>query len=52
MRDDRVQRGVRLQGIEAPEIGQDFGRQAKQAASNLSFAKTVPIWPIVIDRCG
>lgn len=49
---DRVQRRVRVQGIDAPEIGQDFGGSAKQAASGLAFGKTVAIRPVATDRYG
>jgi endonuclease YncB( thermonuclease family) len=34
---DKTQHRIRLNGIDAPETGQDFGSRAKQAASELSF---------------
>jgi micrococcal nuclease len=43
---------IRLQGINAPETGQDFGSRAKQAASELAFGKEVTIRPVDTDRYG
>ena len=34
---------VRLSGIDAPELGQAFGRNAKAALSSLVFARSVAI---------
>ena len=43
---------VRLDGIDAPESGQDFGTRAKQAASEMAFGKVVTIQPRGTDRYG
>jgi len=43
---------VRLYGVDAPETGQDFGRRAKQAASELAFGKAVRVRPARVDRYG
>lgn len=43
---------IRLHGIDAPESGQDFGRRAKQAASESAFGETVTIRPVDTDRYG
>lgn len=34
---------IRLEGIDAPELGQPFGRNAKEALSNLVFGKVVQV---------
>src|SRR5262245_11136178 len=39
-------------GVDAPEIGQDFGGRARQAASDLAFRKEVTIRPRETDRYG
>jgi micrococcal nuclease len=49
---DRTPVRVRLDGIDAPEAGQDFGTRAKQAASELVFGKTVTVRPTGTDRYG
>ena len=41
--DGRKRIKVRLEGIDAPETGQAFGNNAKQALSELVFGKTVRI---------
>src|SRR5438552_8862040 len=43
---------VRLEGIDCPERGQDFGQKAKQFTSALVFGKTVEIRPVGGDRYG
>lgn len=43
---------VRLFGIDAPEKEQDYGTQAKQALSNLIFAKEVQVEQKNKDRYG
>src|SRR5437773_4262834 len=43
---------VRLEGIDCPERGQDFGQKAKQFTSGLVFGKTVEIRPVGEDRYG
>jgi micrococcal nuclease len=49
---DRTQQRIRLNGIDAPETGQDFGSRAKEAASELAFGKMVTIEPLGADRYG
>jgi micrococcal nuclease len=41
---------LRLHGIDAPEAGQDFGAQAKAAAAELAFGKTVTVRHLGTDR--
>ena len=41
---------IRLEGIDAPEIGQPWGTQAPQALSDLVFEQTVDVWIIGEDR--
>ena len=43
---------VRVAWIDAPEMGQAFGRRAKQFMSALVFGKDVELRPLAIDRCG
>jgi endonuclease YncB( thermonuclease family) len=43
---------VRLHGIDAPEMGQPFGRNAKQAASSYVFGKAVRVEVTDVDRYG
>ncbi len=43
---------IRLQSIDCPESGQDFGRVAKQATSDLCFGKMVRVQPTDTDRYG
>lgn len=43
---------IRLSGIDAPEIGQAFGKAAKQALSDLVFGKTVTIVENKTDDYG
>jgi endonuclease YncB( thermonuclease family) len=50
--DGRTQYKVRLDGIDAPELGQDFGTRAKQALSKAIFGKTVRIETHGQDRYG
>jgi micrococcal nuclease len=51
MRDGRAER-VRVDGIDAPERGQDFGKRAKQLLSNLVFGKIVDVEVRDTDRYG
>ena len=39
-------------GIDCPELGQDFGRRAKQFTSDLLFDRTVDVQPRSLDRYG
>jgi micrococcal nuclease len=52
LRADRTQQRIRLHGIDAPEIGQEFGSRAKQTASELPFGKLVVVIPRDVDRYG
>lgn len=49
---DKGQRRVRLHGIDAPEIGQDFGSRARRLASELASGKAVTIRARDTDRHG
>jgi len=48
----KTQVKIRLAGIDAPESGQDFGKKAKQAVSELAFGKIVIIVRRDKDRYG
>lgn len=43
---------VRLAGVDAPELGQDFGRNAKAALSSLAFSRTATVASSKRDRYG
>ena len=43
---------VRLDGIDCPESGQDFGSRAKQFTSDMVFGKTVEVRQTDVDRYG
>jgi endonuclease YncB( thermonuclease family) len=43
---------IRLEGIDCPEMGQDFGARAKQFTSDLVFGKEVQIKEYYPDRYG
>ena len=49
---ERTEVTIRLEGIDCPELGQAFGRQAKQQTSDLSFGKMVYIQVKGKDRYG
>ena len=51
MREGREVR-IRLDGIDAPEGGQEFGQRAKQFASEIAFGKTVDVIVRDVDRYG
>lgn len=46
------QQKVRLAGIDAPEIGQDFGRQSRDALADLVFGRAVEVLDEGRDRQG
>jgi len=48
----RQQVKVRLYGIDCPELGQPFGRRARQRAAELAFGQTVAVRPESRDRYG
>jgi micrococcal nuclease len=43
---------IRLEGIDCPEKGQPFGKNAKKFTSSLVFGKIVTVKPETIDRYG
>jgi endonuclease YncB( thermonuclease family) len=43
---------IRLSGVDAPELGQAFGRNAKAALSSLAFARTATVEWHKRDRYG
>ena len=43
---------IRLYGIDCPEMGQSFGKRAKQFTSDMVFGKIVAIKPTDRDRYG
>lgn len=43
---------LRLQGIDAPELGQEFGRRSKQGLSDLIFGTEVSVTDMGKDRYG
>jgi endonuclease YncB( thermonuclease family) len=51
MREGRSVR-VRLEGIDCPERGQDFGQRAKQFTSEMAFGKDAAIEVRDVDRYG
>jgi len=51
MRDGRSVR-VRLEGIDCPERGQDFGQRAKQFTSEMAFGKDAVVDVRDVDRYG
>lgn len=50
--DEKEQIKIRLEAIDCPESGQDFGTRAKQATSELCFNKSVRIEKFGIDQYG
>ena len=49
---NRQQVKIRLHGIDAPELGQPWGRRAKQALSSLTFRQIVSVQETDQDRYG
>lgn len=49
---EREQYRVRLEGIDCPESGQDFGRRAKEKTSDLVFGREVRVVVTDHDRYG
>jgi endonuclease YncB( thermonuclease family) len=43
---------IRVAFLDAPELGQPFGNNAKQAMSALVFGKDIAVYPHTIDRYG
>jgi endonuclease YncB( thermonuclease family) len=52
LRDGNIQVKVRLNQIDAPEIGQPFGQASKKALSKLVFGKTVTVEEAGQDKYG
>lgn len=49
---DKEQVKIRLQGVDCPEKGQDFGNVAKEFLSGYVFSKVVTVKKIGTDRYG
>ena len=49
---EKVQVKIRLEGIDAPEAGQEYGQNSKQALSALIFGKDVTVRQSGTDRYG
>ena len=49
---DKEQVIIRLYGIDCPEGGDPFGKEAKQYTSEMVFGKIVEVEPVDIDRYG
>jgi len=49
---DKRSRIIRLNGIDAPESGQDFGQVSKRHLSDLVFGKDVQVFGSKLDRYG
>ena len=47
-----TQHKIRLNGIDAPELGQAYGTRARQFLSALVFGKTVTVRVVDVDRYG
>lgn len=53
LRDGREQVKIRLYGVDAPELSQDFGSRARQALSSLAYGRQVEVLePTAHDRYG
>lgn len=48
----KVQYKVRFNGIDAPELKQDFGNKSKESLSDLVFGKTATIFCPKVDKYG
>ncbi len=46
------QRKVGLADIDAPELGQDYGRQAREALAGMVFGRTVEVSNVALDAAG
>lgn len=49
---NKKQHKVRIQGIDAPELGQDFSQESKQRLASLIFGKVVKISTDKFDKYG
>ena len=52
LKDGRTRINVRLDGIDCPELGQDFGRRAKKFTGDLLIGRTVKVEPRSLDGYG
>ena len=43
---------IRLEGIDAPEIGQSFGEESRAVLDGMVYGKLVTIRPVTIDKYG
>ncbi len=43
---------IRLDGIDCPELGQDFGRAARRFTSRMAFGRIVQVKEITVDSYG
>jgi micrococcal nuclease len=43
---------IRLYGVDCPEMGQDFGKKARQFTSAMVFGKVVDVKPVDTDQYG
>ncbi len=43
---------VRLEGVDAPEIGQPYGDASRQALNNMVYGRVVTIVPVTTDKYG
>lgn len=50
--DNHVQHKIRLDAIDAPELGQAYGQAAKKALSGKVFGKDIQVVPKTTDRYG
>jgi len=50
--DTNTQHRIRLQAVDAPELGQPFGQASKRALSDLVFGKQVTLHTTGTDRYG
>lgn len=47
---DKKEIKIRLEGIDAPELGQEYGTKSRQYLASLVFKKTVEIVPTTVDQ--
>jgi endonuclease YncB( thermonuclease family) len=52
LKDGRERVPVRLEGVDSPELGQDFGRRAKEFTRDLVLGRVVNVQPTDFDRYG
>lgn len=52
LKHQKTQVRIQLVAIDAPELGQEFGRKAKEQLSDLTFGKMVRVYPEGLDPDG